>query len=192
MSTKSKAIAQMAAALAGDPKVEQEVQHEIITSSFVSHLLSLRVSKGLTQEQIAESMGCDPSKISRIESGNDINLKWPDVVGYVTALGFNMSVLFEDPSIPAAERIKECVWRIHRDLEALTALAEQVGGNDKIAQKIHQFSGEVLLNFLMNHKGHSDKLRSIVRVPTQHLSALEGAACAEIEEGNTEKAPLAS
>jgi transcriptional regulator with XRE-family HTH domain len=186
MTTKSKTVAQLAAALAGDPKVEQEVQQEIANSSLVSYLLSLRVSKGLTQEQIAESMKCDASKISRLEAGNDANLRWPDLAGYVAALKLNMCLLFEDPSVPLAERIKEYVFRIHKDLEELTALAQQAG-DDKLTQKIHQFSGEVLLNFLIRHKDHSEKLRSIVKFASRNGPAVVHEQSTPVAEEETQE-----
>ena len=88
----------MAAALADNPSVEQDVQKEIQRNAMVSYLLSLRVSKGLTQEQVATAMGCDASKISRLESGNDETLKWGDIADYTSALNVQMFVLVEDPT----------------------------------------------------------------------------------------------
>jgi transcriptional regulator with XRE-family HTH domain len=157
-------VAEAAAALAGSPEMQQRVEREIVESSLVSALMSFRVAKGITQEQVAKVMGCDSSKISRLESGNDRNLKWMDVVNYTEALNVDMCVLFEDPSLPAADRIKHHVFRIHGALESLAALAKQVGGDDEIAKKIHQFYGEVLLNFLTKYKQSHDKLASVVKV----------------------------
>jgi hypothetical protein len=41
-------------------------------------------------------MGCDSSKISRIEAGNDAQLKIGDISQYASALGVQMNVVFED------------------------------------------------------------------------------------------------
>jgi transcriptional regulator with XRE-family HTH domain len=179
MNTKAKTIAQMAAALAEDPKVEQDVREEINRNLLVSYLLSLRVSKKLTQEQVATAMGCDASKISRIESGNDENLKWGDIAAYAGALNVNICVLFEDPNLPAAERIKRCVYKISEHLKKLAELARKVGGDDDIAKKINEFSGEVLLNFLLRYKDHHDEMKSFVQIaPSAHpaIEATEVAA----------------
>ena len=167
MSTGFKDVAKAAAALAGNPKAEQEVRAEITRSTMVSSLLSLRVEKGMTQEQVAESMQCDSSKISRLEAGNDLNLKWLDIIGYLKALNMNMTIMFSDPSMPAAERIQQSVFRIHADLEELCSLAQQVGGDDKIAQKIHRFYGEVLFNFVVRYKNSYERLTSVLKVPPQ-------------------------
>lgn len=164
MTTRYKSTAQAAAALAEDPKVEQRVRRQINRNQLVSSLLEMRVSKGITQEQLAELMKCDQSKVSRMEAGHDKYLKWGDIEGYLGAIKVNMHILFDDPSVPAAMRIKQHVFRIHEDLETLAKLAKQVGGQDEIAGKIHQFYGEVLINFLVKFKQSHDKLGAIIKV----------------------------
>lgn len=163
MNTRHKDAASAAAALTGNPAVGDQVRNEIKYSAVVAALLNMRVSRGLSQDQIAKSMKCDPSKVSRIEGGNDRNLKWMDIVGYVKAMNLNMCLTFEDPSLPAAERIKSRVFKIHSDLEELTTLAKKVGSDDKIAKKIHQFYGEVLLNFVVHYKDNFDQLCSVIK-----------------------------
>lgn len=161
MNTKFKSAAEAAAHLAENPEVEKLVRDEIGRSSVVSTLLEMRVEKGLTQEQIAESMGCDASVISRIESGNDRLLKWADITGYCGALKLGMNIMFIDSSLPAAARIQQCVLKIHEDLEILAKLAKEVGADDSIAQEINRFYREVLFNFLARFKQNHDLLPTI-------------------------------
>ena len=54
----------------------------------------------------------------------------------------------DDTELPAASRIKQCVFRIHDLMESLVDLAKEVDDDTDITDKIHQFYGEVLLNFL--------------------------------------------
>jgi hypothetical protein len=68
--------------------------------------------------------------------------------GISKALGVNMSVLFDDPALPAADLIKHHVFAVHDLLEQLMKLAHTVGVNDAICAKINQFYGEVLFNFM--------------------------------------------
>lgn len=96
MKTKFNSVAEAAANLAGEPSVEGRVKQEISRNQLVSLLLDMRVAKGITQEQVAESMGCDASKVSRIETESDRELKWSDVTGYLDAIKVQMSVLFDD------------------------------------------------------------------------------------------------
>jgi transcriptional regulator with XRE-family HTH domain len=163
--TKFTNAADAAAHLAGDPSIASEVKKEIARNEMVAALLQMRVSKGLTQEDIASEMGCDPSTISRIESGNDRQLKWSDVEGYLGALKIQMTILFEDPSRPAAERIKQCVFKIHEDLEGLAGLANEVGDDEQILNGINQFYRQVLVNFLSRFQESYTKLPPSLKVP---------------------------
>ncbi|EIP99436.1 putative transcriptional regulator [Opitutaceae bacterium TAV1] len=167
MSTKTNIseTARAAALLADDPSVGTEVDREIRYSRVVSHLLSMRVSKGLTQEQVARAMGCDASKISRLESGNDGSLRWMDIVGYAHALNADIRLSFEDRDLPAAEKIKQCVFGIDDGLKQLAILAKNLGADDEITQKIHSFYAEVLFNFLVRYQDSADSIGLTIRVP---------------------------
>lgn len=163
MSKEFESVSEAAAHLAGDPDVKERVEREISRSQIVKILLNLRAHKGITQKEIAERMACDPSKISKLESGNDLNLKWGDIVRYLSALGAGVSVMIEDESLPAASRIKQHVFRIRDLLEELAELAKEVGDDTNITDKIHQFYGEVLMNFLARFRDSYEKLDTIVR-----------------------------
>ena len=84
-------VGDAAAFLAEDDAVKSEVEEEVENSRIVNKLLQLRASKGVTQRELAERMGCDPSKISRMEAGNDLQLKMGDVLQYLSALDVTMS-----------------------------------------------------------------------------------------------------
>lgn len=159
MNTKFKTAAEAAAALADDPLVKERVELEARRGQFVSMLVHLRLSKGMTQQQVAEKMNCDPSTISRMESGNDPHFS--DIMNYLGALNLGMCILFDDPSLPAADRIKQYVFEIHRHLESLADLARKVGDDTNMIAKIHEFYGEVLLNFIARYDESYKKLPAI-------------------------------
>lgn len=143
----------LASVLAEDESIRNDVQEKISESELVSHLVNLRHDSNLSQSAMAKRMKCHPSKISRIESGSDFNLKWGEIVEYCHAAEFNVSVFFErsEEDLPAATRIKNSVLRIHRDLNELAAIAKSLGDNDEITKKISMFYGEVLFNFMMRN-----------------------------------------
>lgn len=103
-------------------------------------------------------MGVGPSKVCRREACNDKELNLGDVMLYSKALGVNMSVLFDDPSLLAADLIKHHVFSVHDLLEKLMKLAHTVGGDDTISGKIKQFYGEVLFNFTLGLGNSFSKL----------------------------------
>ena len=172
MNNEIKSVAEAAAFLADDPKVQQGVEREIARSSLVTALINLRVHKGYTQKQIAEAMRCDPSKISKLESGNDLSLKWIDIVGYLMAMDMNISLVFDDDTLPAAEQIKQHVFRIHALLERLADLAKEVDDDRELTDKIHQFYGEVLFNFVTRFGDSYAKLTSVLKIPEQEAREL--------------------
>ncbi|SRR6266487_520562 len=168
MSTKTtfQTVADAAADLAGNREVADQVNREIKRNLLVSLLLQMRVRKGLTQEQVAEAMRCDPSTVSRIESDSDRELKWSQICGYLNALGVSMNILIDDGSLPAAERIKACVFKIDEDLRTLLHLAKEVGGDDEITREIDRFYRQVLFNFVTRFTENYNSLRSVVQVPS--------------------------
>jgi len=91
-----KSVAEAAAFLAVDDTVKNLVQDEIDNSQIVNNLLRLRLRKGVSQKELSRRMGCDSSKISRMEGGNDVQLKIGDVSQYASALGVQMNLVFED------------------------------------------------------------------------------------------------
>jgi transcriptional regulator with XRE-family HTH domain len=153
----------------------------------VSTLLHLRTEKGLSQQEIAEQMGCDPSKISRLETGTDFQLKWVDIIKYLHALGVRLNIMFQDDSLSAASQIKQHVFAIHELLQQLAALAEEVGDDEDLIDKIHQFYGEVLFNFVERFEDSYEKLLSGIQVENPSGQDTEGEKKFRQQKG-TEKA----
>ena len=165
-----KSVADAAAFLAVDDSVKNLVEEEIDHSQIVNNLLRHRLRKGISQKELSKSMGCDSSKISRMEAGNDLQLKVGDIMQYASALGIDMNVVFEDKTLPVAEQIKSHVFSIHEQLEQLVVIAKQVDGDKLIIDKIKAFYGEVLLNFLLRFTDSHKKLRIVSEHdnPEQH------------------------
>jgi len=162
MNTNFKNAAEAAAQLAGKPEMAEAVEREIRQSSLVSMLVEMRLDKQITQEQVAKSMGCDASKISRMESCSDSHLRLNDIMGYTDALGVQVSVMFDDSSMPTSARVKQCVGQIDKDLKKLALLAQEQDGDDELVNKISRFYKEVLVNFLLKYMESHEKLRNFV------------------------------
>jgi len=152
------AMAKLAADLAGDESAAKRVCEHDAHTRFVRMLIGLRVAKKLTQRQLAPKMGVSPSKVCRMEALRDDQLNWGDVVKYTNALGVNMSVLVDDPSLPAAERIKHHVLTTHTLLEQLRALTENTAEGEVLTAKIKEFYGDVLFTFLAGFSNSYSKL----------------------------------
>ncbi len=158
MSKKNTTMAMLAASLTGDPEAAARVSAHQAETRFVRTLIAMRIEKKLSQRDLAKTMGVAPSKVCRMEASADRDLNLGDVMLYTKFLGVNMSVLFDDPALPAADRIKHHVFAVHDLLEQLMKLAHQVGGDASICAKINQFYGEVLFNFMRGFGNSYSKL----------------------------------
>jgi transcriptional regulator with XRE-family HTH domain len=182
------ATSDAAAFLADDAHVKGRIESEIACSQMVNRLLQMRVEKGVSQKELARRIGCDPSKISRMEAGNDLQLRVSDVMQYVSALDVQMDIVFEDTSLLVADRIKRDVCSIHEKLERLVTLARQVDGDEVIINAINSFYKEVLFNFLVRFTDSHAQLRIVSVAGKSSLDqntvvgAEEGRLCNERQE----------
>lgn len=151
-------MAKLAADLAEDEGAAQRVREHVSNTVLVRTLIEWRTAKKLSQRQLAVKMGVGPSKVCRMEAAQDSELNWGDVVKYFDAMGVRLSMLVDDPNLPAAERIKHHVLATHALLEELQVLAQQMGEGDDITEKIKKFYGEVLFNFSIRFANCYSKL----------------------------------
>jgi transcriptional regulator with XRE-family HTH domain len=158
--------AKAAAILGGDPGAEQRVEALVQQGQLAMLMADARVSKGISQRQLAKKMGCSASKVCKVESAQDADLRVGDIVRYLSALGLETTVGFEDKSLPAAVQIKRSVFLIKDKLDALADLAKQVD-DETVVKGIHTFYVEVLFNFLAKFEDSHKRLCSAVPVPAE-------------------------
>ena len=176
-----RSAAEAAAFCAGDDAFKLLVEKEVKQSRIAYNLLRLRLTKDVSQKALAERMGCDPSKISRMEGGNDNSLRIGDIRDYFSALGVGMGMTFEDNELPAADRIKSYVFAIHHQLNKLAELASDVDGDDEIIEKIKIFYGEVLLNFLARYTDSHKALYNVIGAGNRDSSKVAAFPDARVE-----------
>ena len=75
---------------AGIDRIEEE-------SRLVDSLLASRRAAGLSQRELAQASGMSPSKICRMESGTDANLRFGDIQKYLAGLGSSLRVDIQTP-----------------------------------------------------------------------------------------------
>ena len=150
--TRYTSVAEMAAGLLEDSTVQGEVNAHVAARRLVNRLVCERARRGLSQGEVAARMGVSVSKVSRLEDVQDDDLRLGDLRKYVQALGMNVSMLLSDDKLPAADRIKHCVFQIEDLLKQLTELARQYNDDKSIVDGILRFRGEVLFNFVMKYE----------------------------------------
>ena len=139
------------AELCGDKTIVKKVETNLVKTRFVTFMSEVRVRKGMTQKDVADKMGTNVSKISRLEALNDDDLRLGDIKDYLSAIGLDVSIAILDKSLPTANRIKHYVFEIERLLNHLTSLAKECEDDKSIVDGIARFRGEVLYNFLVKY-----------------------------------------
>ena len=89
-----KTVVEMARHVARDKAFSDKLQKRIAERKVVKQLVALRSAKGLSQADIAKAMGCTQSRISKLESGVDNDLRLGDLENYLEfALGLASRLL---------------------------------------------------------------------------------------------------
>jgi|SRR5579872_5770753 len=78
--------------LADDPEFVKQFENRIAERELIKALTIARSRAGLTQEQLAEKMGCGQSKLSKLESGVDADMRLGDILAYLKAAGCSLKL----------------------------------------------------------------------------------------------------
>ena len=79
-----------------NPDVKNEYDALLPIYELRKKLINMRISKGLTQAEIAKKMGTNKSNISRLECGEKISFPTLATISkYAGALGYKVNVEFE-------------------------------------------------------------------------------------------------
>jgi transcriptional regulator with XRE-family HTH domain len=163
---------------AGKEAVDAMNQHAEETR-VIHALVSIRNDKGRSQRQQAKEMGYSPSKLCRIEAGRDADLTLGEIEAYARALGLSVHLSFDDASLPAAAQIKRHVFLIKERLDGLAELAAKQNDDSKLVKKIHEFYGEVLINFAMRFGDSYQKIPPVITVGAEPAKPATPAPYAE-------------
>jgi DNA-binding XRE family transcriptional regulator len=79
-----------------NPDVKKEYDTLIPIYELRKKLIEMRISKGITQAEIAKRMGTNKSNISRLECGENVSFpKLTTISKYAHALGYKVNLEFE-------------------------------------------------------------------------------------------------
>ncbi len=108
-------------------------------------LHALRAAKGISQAEIAEQLDCSQSRVSKIENGEDGELRISELEAYARAMDRDLHVGFSNRGLTGLDRIKSHAFAIHRELCRMAELAEN---DESIARGVVKTFNEVLFNQL--------------------------------------------
>lgn len=128
-----------------DPSFVEELKNQMQSRILVRMLARMRSQNGVTQQDVAEVLGCNQSKISKIENGIDGSVSMEEIEAYAKASNCEVVVQFVERNETAFERIKRYAFEIHDELCGLANLAQ---GDEEIAKGVAKTFGEVMFNQL--------------------------------------------
>lgn len=117
-------VQEMVRALSEDRDLAEGISRKIDERNIINHLMATRAVMGLSQKDIAGKMKCTQSRISKLESGKDDDLRIGDFHGYAEALGLQLMVLIaKKGKLPVSRRIKHHVSALKQLFAELSNLA---------------------------------------------------------------------
>ncbi|MBV8212253.1 MAG: transcriptional regulator [Verrucomicrobia bacterium] len=114
---------------------------EVEAQTAVPLLVGLRVSKGLTQKDLAKAIGCSQGRISKLETGRDEDLRLQDIIDYTRAIDGGVWITIVRPAT-LVEHIKLHIRALRQLTEELVSLT---GEDHAISEGVNTFLDDLLL-----------------------------------------------
>lgn len=86
-------VSQMVRDMADDPSFADDFEKHLAQRRVVKKLMVLRAAQGLSQQDIAGMIGCTQSRISKLESATDSQIRLGDLEAYAAALGLEVKLV---------------------------------------------------------------------------------------------------
>lgn len=121
-------------------------------------LLAIRASSHLSQKDIAKAMGHSQSKVSKLESGIDDDLRLGELAAYLEALGYNARIVVTKSTGTTADEIKYHWHCLGKLLDRLLDFAHK---DVEVTVGIGKFANEVWYNFMSRIVGFMKRLPAV-------------------------------
>lgn len=136
-------VADMVRDLTDDKKQADEFEKHLKRRTISHFLFAQRSAAGLSQKDMADKMACSQSRISKLENGEDDDLRLGDLREYLDALDREMVMFIMEKPDSAADQIKLHAFMINRLLERLRKIAKE---DRDISIGVSEFHWETLFN----------------------------------------------
>ncbi len=155
MKKKFNSVLEMVKEMSGDKSLAADLEKRIAATAMVKKLFVLRQVKGMSQQVMGAKLGWSQSRVSKFESSDDCDLRFGDIVAYLSALGLELGVVFAPHGVSAVTRVKHHAFAIKRITDQLAELAT---GDNTIAKGVAAFFGEAAFNLVRMLQQSATKL----------------------------------
>ncbi|MFN0052428.1 MAG: helix-turn-helix transcriptional regulator [Planctomycetales bacterium] len=119
------------------------LKEQIEKRRIVNALAAIRVTRGVTQENIATVLGCQQGKISKLENGLDADLRFSELEAYARATGCEVTIIFSERGRSLADKIKHFAFGIRA---AFLKLADLAHKDEAIAKGVADLNAQAFRN----------------------------------------------
>ena len=112
-------VSDMVRDISDDSGFVDEVDQHISERNVIRTLIALRVSRGLSQGDIAEHRECSQSKVSKLEANVDRELRLGDVEDYLGAMAMDLTGVIRPSDASLADEVKYHAFAIRKLLCAI-------------------------------------------------------------------------
>lgn len=149
-------VSEMVHAVAEDRAFADALDKQIAERQVIKVLISLRALADKSQGDLAKTMGCSQSRISKLESAKDGDLRLEDFHAYLTALGYDMKIVIGKRDQTAFDEVKYHALSIKRLLDHFAHLA---GDDETMAHGVLKAIGETWYNLAKMLEDSARKLK---------------------------------
>ncbi|MCW1926630.1 helix-turn-helix transcriptional regulator [Luteolibacter arcticus] len=176
MSTKFKSVSDLLKKH-GKPEAVSEFEELLKGSSIVRALIAKRIKAGLTQREVAESIGITQSAVSKFEASLDCDVTLGEIARYSAAVDSPMTIQI-GPPMSLVQSVKSHAFAMKHDLEKLASLASGKEEDSDFSHSVAKFFGEAGFNLMAFLVDAFDKLpASVTRAKTSQFRVLDKDLC---------------
>jgi transcriptional regulator with XRE-family HTH domain len=181
--TQHRSVSDMVRDLSEDRAFAEEFANRLSERQLIKVLTVLRTRAGLSQQELAERLQCTQSKVSKLESSKDADVRLGDLMNYTGAVGYGLRVFLVPKGQKIVDEVKMHACVISRLLDRLVKLAGEGG---VMTRAVARFLGEATFNLTRLVKEAAAGLPALAEEPSPPLQ-VEAPEVAEEkgEPGNT-------
>jgi transcriptional regulator with XRE-family HTH domain len=120
-------VADMVRTLSDDRAFTEEFEKKMRQRQFIKLLTILRTRADLSQENLAQKLGCTQGKVSKLEHSDDKDIRFGDLLDYTEAVGCEMRIMLVPKGQKIVDEVKFHAFIIKRLLDRLVHLARNDG-----------------------------------------------------------------
>lgn len=94
MGKRYKSVVDLVEDIIDDEEFKEELKKDLLDKSLAHKLYGMRCAAGITQAKMAELMGCNQSRVSKLENAGLSSIKVGDLLAYTKALGLKLKIQF--------------------------------------------------------------------------------------------------